>query len=133
MAMEDKLMQNPYFAKAMEFIRDTDLNSMENGKHFIDGDNLFVNIVDSETGLVDYFANLNGRLINWWYFDGKLLIVTQHGVGLYECVFRPGLAIAGFDAAPDEDALLLEPRSQREIWCRKFNSAVRAAMGLKRK
>ena len=45
--MEDKLMQNPYFAKAMEFIRDTDLNSMENGKHFIDGDNLFVNIVDS--------------------------------------------------------------------------------------
>jgi len=48
MAMEDKLMQNPYFAKAMEFIRDTDLNSMENGKHFIDGDNLFVNIVDSD-------------------------------------------------------------------------------------
>ena len=45
--MEDKLMQNPYFVKAMEFIRDTDLNSMENGKHFIDGDNLFVNIVDS--------------------------------------------------------------------------------------
>ena len=46
--MEDKLMQNPYFVKAMEFIRDTDLNSMENGKHFIDGDNLFVNIVDSD-------------------------------------------------------------------------------------
>lgn len=40
-------MENPYYAKAMEFIRTTDLNALENGKHFIDGDNLFVNIVDS--------------------------------------------------------------------------------------
>lgn len=45
--MEEKLMQNPYYAKAMEFIRTTDLNALENGKHVIDGDNLFVNIVDS--------------------------------------------------------------------------------------
>ena len=40
-------MQNPYYAKAIEFIRTTDLNTLENGKHFIDGENLFVNIVDS--------------------------------------------------------------------------------------
>lgn len=45
--MEDRLMKNPYYAKAMEFIRTTDLNSLENGKHVIDGENLFVNIVDS--------------------------------------------------------------------------------------
>lgn len=45
--MEEKLMQNPYYAKAIEFIRTTDLNTLENGKHFIDGENLFVNIVDS--------------------------------------------------------------------------------------
>lgn len=45
--MEEKLMQNPYYAKAMEFIHTTDLNALENGKHFIDGENLFVNIVDS--------------------------------------------------------------------------------------
>ena len=45
--MEDKLMQNPNYVKALEFIRNTDLNSLENGKHIIDGDNLFVNIVDS--------------------------------------------------------------------------------------
>ena len=45
--MEEKLMQNPYYAKAMEFIRTTDLNALGNGKHVIDGDNLFVNIVDS--------------------------------------------------------------------------------------
>lgn len=45
--MEDRLMKNPYYAKAMEFIRTTDLNSLEIGKHVIDGENLFVNIVDS--------------------------------------------------------------------------------------
>ena len=46
--MEDKLMQNPNYVKALEFIRNTDLNSLEHGKHIIDGDNLFVNIVDSD-------------------------------------------------------------------------------------
>ena len=46
--MEDKLMQNPYYVRAMEYIRDTDLNALENGTHVIDGDNLFVNIVDSD-------------------------------------------------------------------------------------
>ena len=45
--MEETLMQNPYYAKAIEFIANIDLNTLENGKHFIDGDNLFVNIVDS--------------------------------------------------------------------------------------
>ena len=39
---------NPWYAQALEYIRNTDLNSLENGKHAIDGDNLFVNIVDSK-------------------------------------------------------------------------------------
>ena len=41
-------MENPYYAAAMEYIRNNDLNSLENGKHILDGDNLFVNIVDSQ-------------------------------------------------------------------------------------
>ena len=45
--MDAKLMSNPYYARAIEYIQSTDLNSLENGKHFIEGDNLFVNIVDS--------------------------------------------------------------------------------------
>lgn len=45
--MDEKLMANPYYAKAIEYIGNTDLYSLENGKHFIDGDNLFVNIMDS--------------------------------------------------------------------------------------
>lgn len=47
MIMEDKLQNNPYYTKAIEYIQTHDLNSLENGKHLIDGDNLFVNIVDS--------------------------------------------------------------------------------------
>ncbi|MCM1176614.1 MAG: YhcH/YjgK/YiaL family protein [Clostridium sp.] len=46
--MEEKLMQNPYYAKAIEFMENTDLNALELGKHLIDGENLFVNIVDSQ-------------------------------------------------------------------------------------
>lgn len=42
------LDNNPNYAKALEYIRTTDLNSLEPGKHLIDGDNLFVNIVDSQ-------------------------------------------------------------------------------------
>ena len=41
-------MENPYYAAAMEYIRKNDLNALENGKHILDGDNLFVNIVDSQ-------------------------------------------------------------------------------------
>lgn len=45
--MEEKLMSNPFYAMAMEWMMDNDLNTLENGKHVIDGDNLWVNIVDS--------------------------------------------------------------------------------------
>ncbi len=40
-------MTNPYYAKAIEFIRSNDLCALSPGKHVIDGDNLWVNIVDS--------------------------------------------------------------------------------------
>jgi len=36
--------QNPNYQKALEFIKNNDLNSLEVGKHVIDGDNLWVNI-----------------------------------------------------------------------------------------
>ncbi len=40
--------KNPNYIKALEYMASTDLNSLENGKHVIDGDKLFVNIVDSQ-------------------------------------------------------------------------------------
>lgn len=45
--MDEKLMTNPYYAKAIEYIKTHDLNALENGRHMIDGENLFVNIVDA--------------------------------------------------------------------------------------
>lgn len=42
------LTGNKYYKAALEFIAGHDLNEMENGKHILDGDNLFVNIVDSK-------------------------------------------------------------------------------------
>lgn len=46
--MNEKLMSNPFYVKALEFIKNNDLASLENGKHVIDGDNLWVNIVESK-------------------------------------------------------------------------------------
>ena len=42
------LLDNKYYREAMEFIASGKLASLENGKHILDGDNLFVNICDSE-------------------------------------------------------------------------------------
>lgn len=41
------LDNNPYYLKALEYIENTDLSELETGKHQIDGDNLYVNIVDT--------------------------------------------------------------------------------------
>ena len=41
------LTGNKNYRRALEYIARTDLNALENGRHDIDGDNLFVNIVDS--------------------------------------------------------------------------------------
>ena len=88
-----------------------------------------INLYDGKTGKVDYFANLRGRLVDWELLKGRdnkadLLIVCRDGIGLYDAHIRRELLHAGWDGAPDEDALLLEKRSQREIWSRKFNSAI---------
>ena len=42
------LTGNKYYKAALKFIAENDLSAMENGKHILDGDNLFVNIVDSK-------------------------------------------------------------------------------------
>lgn len=42
------LNENPHYQEALDYIKKHDLNKLENGKHVIDGDNLYVNIVDSD-------------------------------------------------------------------------------------
>lgn len=42
------IQNNPFYQQALEFIKNNDLYALELGKHVIDGDNLYVNIVDSK-------------------------------------------------------------------------------------
>ena len=44
---------NPYYARALRFIEETDLTALPAGKHVIDGDHLWVNIVDSPMKTVE--------------------------------------------------------------------------------
>ena len=46
--MSETLKNNPFYQEALEYIKTTDLNTLENGKHILNGENLFVNIVDSQ-------------------------------------------------------------------------------------
>ncbi|MGE4565869.1 MAG: PQQ-binding-like beta-propeller repeat protein, partial [Victivallaceae bacterium] len=90
-----------------------------------------VSLFDGKTGKVDYFANIKGQLKDWRLLkstDGnpELLIVSYDGIGLYHATIRPELLHDGWDHAPDEDALLLEPRSQRQIWAHRFQSGINA-------
>lgn len=39
---------NPLFPKVIEFLKNNDLNALENGKHLIDGTDCFVNIMDTK-------------------------------------------------------------------------------------
>jgi len=41
------IQNNPFYAQALEFIKNTDLNSLETGKHIINGEDLYVNVIDS--------------------------------------------------------------------------------------
>ena len=41
------ILNNPFYDKALQFIKDNDLGKLEAGKHLIEGEDLFVNIVDS--------------------------------------------------------------------------------------
>lgn len=41
------LDDNKYYQQALQFIADNDLSELECGRHEIDGDNLYVNIVDA--------------------------------------------------------------------------------------
>ena len=42
------LDNNKFYLQALQYIADTDLSELENGKHLLAGEDLFVNIVDSQ-------------------------------------------------------------------------------------
>lgn len=46
--METSIERNPYYIEAMDFIRTHDLSLLAVGRYAIDGDNLYLNIVDAQ-------------------------------------------------------------------------------------
>lgn len=46
--METSIGRNPYYIEAMDFIRTHDLSLLAAGRYAIDGDNLYLNIVDAQ-------------------------------------------------------------------------------------
>lgn len=46
--MMETLKNNPYYQEALDYIKHTDLNALENGRHLINGENLCVHIVDAQ-------------------------------------------------------------------------------------
>ena len=46
--METSIERNPYYIEAMDFIRTYDLSLLAAGRYAIDGDNLYLNIVDAQ-------------------------------------------------------------------------------------
>lgn len=86
-----------------------------------------VNLFDGKTGKVDYFANQLGPLVDWKLLKGpELLVVSTDGIGCYRANIRPELLHEGWPGAPDEDALLLEERSQRTVWRHSFENEITA-------
>jgi biofilm protein TabA len=47
------LALNPFFAQAFDFIQKNDLSKMELGKTIIDGDNLFVSVMENDGKLLE--------------------------------------------------------------------------------
>lgn len=46
--METSIERNPYYIEAMDFIRTHDLSLLAAGRYAINGDNLYLNIVDAQ-------------------------------------------------------------------------------------
>lgn len=87
----------PSMERAFDFIRSTDLASLEVGRHDIDGDNLFVNIMELELKKAED-APLEVHNV---YADIQVLIIgDEEGFGWSErCnVEKP---VADFDTAKD--------------------------------
>lgn len=54
--LEKYVSLNPLFAEVVKFLKENDLNKLEDGKHFISGDDLFVNITTAHGKTVEEAA-----------------------------------------------------------------------------
>lgn len=69
---------NPRFAKAFDFIAKTDLTTIEEGRYPIDGDNIFMTIVDNKALKATKDAALE---VHDKYIDIQIVIRGKEGFG----------------------------------------------------
>lgn len=94
--MNMNLDNNPHYLEAVKFIEENDLSALEPGKHVINGDNLWVNIIDTPLKTPEQ-ARLE---VHDAYIDIQVPISGAEGFGLKprrECTEPDGEYDAGKD------------------------------------
>lgn len=76
--METSIERNPYYIEAMDFIRTHDLSLLAAGRYAIDGDNLYLNIVDAQMR-----PSVEARLeVHDRYIDVQVPLSSQETFGI---------------------------------------------------
>ena len=76
--METSIERNPYYIEAMDFIRTHDLSLLAAGRYAIDGDNLYLNIVDAQM-----WPSVEARLeVHDRYIDVQVPLSCQETFGI---------------------------------------------------
>ena len=109
------LANNPYFQLALEFIQQNDLCALPNGRHTIHGDNLWVNIVDSELrSSSEVKLEVHNR-----YIDIQIPLSAQESYGVKSRV-KCRQPIGEFNEADDyilfdDEITIIETRQPNEM------------------
>ncbi len=76
--MAKKLEENPYYIKAQEFIKNNDLTALEDGKHVLDGTNLYINVKEYDLKTPDQAV----FEVHDEYYDIQVPLTAPEGFGL---------------------------------------------------
>jgi YhcH/YjgK/YiaL family protein len=108
---------HPLFAKAFKFLNDNDLNSLEPGKHPIDGDNMWANIMHAPLKTIET-ANLE---VHDKYIDIQVVI---KGEETYGWIPRSACKHPKGEMNTEKDVLFFEDKSQTFITLRDGDFAI---------
>lgn len=104
--LEQYAQLNPFFPKVIEFLKNNDLNALENGKTLIDGKDCFVNIMDTkgktkEEAVMETHRNMLDIQIplnadeTYGYTPTELLPEQEYNAEK-DCTKYPGVMAEGF-------------------------------------
>lgn len=132
---------HPVIAKAIDYLMETDFSQMDNGKHTIDGDSMYVNVMELTTKAVaeataekhqryiDVHYLLEGQESIGWTFHREEMIPSQaydedQDYALYQEVVNEQF----IDLAPGMYAVLYPNEIHRPGLCEAAPAAIRKAV-----